>query len=119
VRVVGALLTFHFVCFGWLLFRANSIAHVRELLARLPISTPVTALYELASIGPAPPDALMVDLGTLVISIAVLLVAEELFLSPRKRQVPAMVRTLAFAALGVWVFALAVQTHTPFIYFQF
>lgn len=34
-RIVGAIITFHFVAFGWLLFRAESMAVVREMLSQI------------------------------------------------------------------------------------
>ena len=34
-RVIGVCLTFHVVCFGWILFRANSMQTVGEMLSQI------------------------------------------------------------------------------------
>ena len=34
-RVIGVLITFHLVCFGWILFRADSMQTVGEVLTQI------------------------------------------------------------------------------------
>ena len=34
-RIIGICLTFHVVCFGWILFRATSMQHVGEMLSQI------------------------------------------------------------------------------------
>ncbi len=34
-RVLGILITFHLVCFGWIFFRADSIQTVKEMLSQI------------------------------------------------------------------------------------
>lgn len=34
-RIVGVLITFHLVCFGWILFRADSMQKVGEMLTQI------------------------------------------------------------------------------------
>ena len=34
-RVIGVLITFHLVCFGWILFRADSMQTVGEMLTQI------------------------------------------------------------------------------------
>lgn len=38
-RVIGVLITFHLVCFGWILFRADSMQTVGEVLTQIHIFT--------------------------------------------------------------------------------
>jgi D-alanyl-lipoteichoic acid acyltransferase DltB (MBOAT superfamily) len=118
-RACGTVLTFHLVCLGWLIFRASDVAHVKTLLSRLPIDMPRSALHELTHVGPAPPDVLAVDLGVLAASIVALEVVEWLLRTPHASRTPAPIRWVAWAALCVWLVLASVQTHTPFLYFQF
>ena len=120
-RVIGVVVTFHLVCFGWLLFRARDLAQVRTLVDRLLVSYPVSTLHELTHLGPQPVAVVSVDLAVLVISIAIMELG-ELVISRRAqpwRRLPSSVRWVAWASLSVWVVLAAVQTHSTFLYFQF
>jgi alginate O-acetyltransferase complex protein AlgI len=117
VRAAGIVVTFHLVCFGWLLFRATDLAHVQLLLSRLPIAIPRSAFWELTHVGPAPASMLTFDLAILAASIVVLECVEWFVRRPQRA--PVFVRWLAWSALCVWLLVAAVQTHTPFLYFQF
>lgn len=116
---LGIPLTFHLVCLGWMLFRADDLAHLRLLVAQLPVVTAASVLDDLTRIGPAPPEALIVDLAVLAISIAALESVEWARRRPRLPRFPAALRWPAWALLGSWVLLCAVQGHTPFLYFQF
>jgi D-alanyl-lipoteichoic acid acyltransferase DltB (MBOAT superfamily) len=118
-RALGVAVTFQFVAFGWLLFRAKDLDHVRALLARFPISYPVSTLHEVTHMGPAPAAALGVDLVVLVASIVVMEVGELAITSSKRERIPRAVRWAAWATLSVWVVLTAVQTHSTFLYFQF
>ncbi len=56
-RAVSRLATFHLVCLGWVLFRADSLGHVGEILSRLldwgaaPAVTPAVLLLVAGGIG--------------------------------------------------------------------
>ena len=101
--------TFHFVCLGWLLFRADSLHTVGTMLARL-----VTAW------GPAPAVTPLVLLAV-GFGIGVQYTPEDL----PERVESAFARAGALAqgvALGVLLFvisALGPQGVAPFIYFRF
>jgi alginate O-acetyltransferase complex protein AlgI len=119
VRALGVVVTFHLVCLGWVLFRARSLAHAGEILSRLPVSYPVSTLHEILHLGPWPPGGAAVDLGILVLSIVAVSGVELLGRTSLPARIPAVARWLAWATLCVWVALTAVQTHSPFIYFQF
>jgi hypothetical protein len=115
----GVLLTFNLVCLGLALFRAESLGQVRALFAELPVDWHVSVFWELTHVGPAPPDAVAIDLGILAFSI-VLLEAVQWWLAHRASvRVPPVVRFVAWPLLCVWVVLAAVQSHAPFIYFAF
>ena len=116
---LGVPLTFHLVCLGWMFFRADDLAHLGALLGQLPVVTAATVLDDLTHIGPAPAEALAVELAVLAISIATLEIVEWVRRRPRSFEVPAGLRWPAWALLGSWVLLCAVQGHTPFLYFQF
>ena len=114
---LGMLLTFHLVCFGWLLFRARDLAHIRALSARLLVSYPVSTFHELTHLGPQPAPVLAADLGVLAASLVILELVELGLV--RKPLVPRGLRLVGWAALGTWVVLAAVQAHSTFLYFQF
>jgi D-alanyl-lipoteichoic acid acyltransferase DltB (MBOAT superfamily) len=118
-RALEIALTFHLVCLGWVLFRADDLGHAWELLLRLPVSYPASVVDELARIGPAPPAATTLELAILVLSIAMVEGVERFLRTPRLARTPVPVRWLAWASLCVWILLTAVQSHSPFIYFQF
>lgn len=116
---LGIPLTFHLVCLGWMFFRADDLGHLRVVLAQLPVVTAASVLDDLTRIGPAPAEALVVELGVLAISIATLEIVEWARRRPRAQAVPVVLRWPAWALLSSWTLLCAVQGHTPFLYFQF
>src|SRR5207245_4587332 len=101
--------TFHFVCLGWLLFRADSLHTVGTMLARL-----------LTAWGPAPAVTPLVLLAV-AFGIGVQYIPKGL--PERAEAAFARAGTLAQgAALGALLFvfsALGPQGVAPFIYFRF
>jgi alginate O-acetyltransferase complex protein AlgI len=118
-RLGGVLLTFHLVCLGWVFFRARDLGHAWTVLRQLPISDGGSVLYELTHQGQQPAASRAVDLAILGVSIVVLQAVNGHLRAPLRRALPVPVRWLSWAALSVWVFLTAAQTHSPFIYFQF
>jgi len=115
LRVVG---TFHLVCLGWLIFRANDLTHLGELLLRLPVSYPRSIGAELGAALPG--THLGLELWVLGVSALALAIVEAVRARALRLPTPAPpVRGLAWAALCVWVLLAATQSHSPFIYFQF
>lgn len=107
-RTVRRLVTFHLVCLGWVLFRADSMGRVGEILGRL------------TDWGPAPavtPAVLLLVVGT----IAVQYVDRDI----RGRLQTAFSRlrpVTVTALLGGFLFVLdglGPEGVAPFIYFQF
>jgi alginate O-acetyltransferase complex protein AlgI len=110
------LLTFHFTCFGWLLFRADSLGQVGEMLTAM-----ITDVRATAWTWPA--------VGTLV-QLTVLLSAYQVAQYVRDDLLLALhwrpLRRLAFGLAVVYSAALFWMMHRslvaaaqPFIYFQF
>jgi alginate O-acetyltransferase complex protein AlgI len=104
-RVVATAVTFHLVCFGWLLFRADSMSTVGTMLSRMCTSTPGEEL------GGA--------VYALLAGMGIVLWVEK------TRPLSGLLRGSGFAAtLASWAGGLAAVTlgapsAIPFIYFQF
>jgi D-alanyl-lipoteichoic acid acyltransferase DltB (MBOAT superfamily) len=115
----GVVLTFHLVCASLLLFRAPSLERAYVVASQIPLDHEVSVLFELTRIGPAPADAVTLDLAVLVGSIAVMEIVQWIQARGVVARLPPPVRLLAWSALSAWVLLAAVQTHSPFIYFAF
>lgn len=107
--VLARVLTFHFVCLGWVLFRAPSLEAAGELLAA--IARPWTAGAWLSAAA-----AMAVALGILGQAVAPEVRAR---LRARFARWPLVAQGLAFALAVLLVEALGPQGVAPFIYFQF
>jgi len=108
--VMSTLVMFHLVCFGWLLFRADSMAQVGQMLARIATDFRVTPLA--------------VSAFAMVVFYAGPLMIYELWLDRQPdllqlTRVPWLRRGLAYVycVLMLWFFPPAVSN--VFIYFQF
>jgi D-alanyl-lipoteichoic acid acyltransferase DltB (MBOAT superfamily) len=118
VRFTGRLVTFHVACFGWVFFRASDVGTAMKILSRLDATYPLGILEEICRAGDRPREAAQLDLSILVVSIVALELVNGLVLRPG-RVVSARARAAGFAVLSLWVLLTAVQSRTPFIYFQF
>jgi D-alanyl-lipoteichoic acid acyltransferase DltB (MBOAT superfamily) len=107
-RIVGRLVTFHFVCVGWVFFRADSMGTAFDVLSRL------------VAFGPAPAVTWL-----LVLTIAGSLGAQYV---PRVglanvqsdlSRLPVGVIAIGFGLWLVVVDLLGPEGVAPFIYFQF
>ena len=113
-RRLGQGLTFAFVCFAWVFFRADTVGDALRLLAALPAGW--TAL---PGLGLTPADLLQVALGT-----ALLLRLKD-WPAPLPAGGAAQRRGLAAgffltaAAALAWLSLLAAGAGNAFIYFQF
>jgi D-alanyl-lipoteichoic acid acyltransferase DltB (MBOAT superfamily) len=104
-------LTFHLVCFGWLLFRAQSLADVGIILERLATWAPA------GDVNLFPRD----------VGLYTLMLAWVLHCGPRRQlhriggwlqeRSPALQGTMAAAVIGI--VCVAISPDQPFIYFQF
>jgi len=106
--VVGVLVTFHIVCLGWILFRAESFDLAMQMLAGLGRIGPVVAL---------PPLLLTLIVGGLAMHWlpprAIEGVAERL------KAAPSLTLGLLVGAAILMVEAVRPEGVAPFIYFQF
>jgi len=108
-RIVGALMTFHLVCVGWMAFRAESVAQLARLLGTL------WGGFDLGLAGEwlVPVIALV---GPLLLWQAVQLWTRDL--EPVLRW-PVVVRAVTYAAVVLSIIVLGEDGGAPFIYFQF
>lgn len=106
-EVVATLLTFHFVCAGWVLFRASSLGVAGEVFAALLRGAPGAG---------APWVPLVVVLG-----LALSFVRGDSFSRARLgfARLPLVAQGGAFALVLVALDALGPRGIAPFIYFQF
>lgn len=111
-RVVLALMFFQLVCYGWLLFRANSLAQVIDFTVALSAITP----GQFADLNvPRPPTAALLGIATLLLWDA----GTELGGPRFYRSWPMPARAALYAGL-IYLLAFGATTApTAFIYFQF
>jgi alginate O-acetyltransferase complex protein AlgI len=104
---VAPILTFHFVCVGWVLFRAPSLGAAWEVFAALGRSVRAPMPFWVA--------------GLVSVSLLVSLVStrELAAVAQRFARWPRVAQGAAFAALVVLLDALGPRGVAPFIYFQF
>jgi D-alanyl-lipoteichoic acid acyltransferase DltB (MBOAT superfamily) len=107
-RALGVVATFHLVCAGWLLFRAESLAHAGALLAAFADASPGLAAHWL------PPFAAL---------LAPLALVELAQARSGDREVvlrgPLPVRALVYAGVLAALVLLGEDLGEPFLYFQF
>jgi alginate O-acetyltransferase complex protein AlgI len=105
---VGRLVTFHVVCFGWVFFRASSVADAFDVLGRIVSGTATAALNPMV----------VVVVGAMLASQFVPTGAVRRVRAAFSRwALPA--QAVALAGVLVVVDVLGPQGVPPFIYFQF
>lgn len=112
LRVVGIVVFFQVVCYGWLLFRANSFSQITEFTGRLVgyIYTPAVLTI------PTPPLAAL--LGIVFLFVWDLLIERSGNVKFYARW-PSVVRAGLYAGM-IYLLAFGATTDTSaFIYFQF
>jgi D-alanyl-lipoteichoic acid acyltransferase DltB (MBOAT superfamily) len=108
-RLTGVALTFHAVCLGWVMFRAESATHFGRLLGLL------TGALDPGQAGAwVLPFAVLV--GPLVLWQLLQLVTKDL--EPVLRW-PLVPRALTYAIVALSILVLGEDGGEPFIYFQF
>ncbi len=108
-RVFGIVLTFHFVCFAWIFFRAPTLAHAGLVLGRIGrfasgttnLSWPISAVLVLSIVTHGLPDA-WIDR-----------------LRDRFVRTPALVQGIVLALVALALHAAASTEAQPFVYGQF
>ena len=113
-RVVGAIITFHFVCFTWIFFRAPSMDAVGQMLTQMLFHFNAVIL----------PDFVLGYKGVVLLMLAGYLL--HLVPSGVERSFSQRIVALPFGLKAVWMVAiifLVLQIKSaqiqPFIYFQF
>jgi len=108
-RTTGVLLTFHFVCFAWIFFRAPSLAHASLMVGRI-----ARGRWAIDHISPR---------VALVIATAALLHVVPRAWDARVRdafvRAPALVQGLVLATFAVGLHLAAGARVEPFVYGQF
>lgn len=110
-RVLATLVFFQFVCYGWLLFRARSLAQIQAYTAEL-----LTGSYAWESSLARPP------LATLVGVVALCLYDGAAYRSGRAtfyRSMPGSLRAGFYAVLVFLTLMGLANARSSFIYFQF
>lgn len=108
-RLLSTVGTFHFVCLGWVLFRAGDLGQVGALLRGLARATPGTA-----NVTPLVWACLGAGLATQLVPVRAL--------EPTARRLaalPAYAQAALLAAVILGCRALGTTEVAPFIYFQF
>jgi len=108
-RLPAQLLTFHFVCLGWVFFRATSLAHGLDVLA---------ALAHPWSVGTWLTPALLLALAVGLLGQAVPGTVRGAARAVLER-LPVAVQGVAFALAVLVIEVLGPSGVAPFIYFQF
>lgn len=105
--VLATVLTFHFVCAGWVLFRSTSLTAAGDVFSAIA----------LGASGPVPVWVGAVVLVALLSSLS----SVEAFSAARARfsRLPLIAQGVMFALLVVALDALGPRGIAPFIYFQF
>ena len=103
------LLTFHFVCLGWIFFRASSLESAFALLRALALPW---------TIGPWLSAALSLALGVGLFGQALPMAVRER-IRARFSTLPMVAQGAAFAAAVLFIEVLGPSGVAPFIYFQF
>ena len=108
--IVARLVTFHFVCFGWILFRADSLGGAGDVLRRLFVAWTVESAR-------LPWVAAALVLAMLATHFWPRAVGERAIVAVS--HVPVLVTGLAFAFWLVVLEQFGPDGVAPFIYFQF
>jgi D-alanyl-lipoteichoic acid acyltransferase DltB (MBOAT superfamily) len=106
--VLGALVTFHLVCFAWIFFRAQSVGDAFDYIARIIRLTP----------GSVELDAVVLTIFGAVAMFIVDVVQRRGQSVPLLDRVPAA-RGVVYGALIVAIIVFSGGAPVPFIYFQF
>jgi alginate O-acetyltransferase complex protein AlgI len=108
-RAFSVFVTFHFVCFAWIFFRAEDFAQATAVLRQIATFTTDTSNLAL-------PVALLIAFGVLVHWIP-----ERMFETARNRfvRLPAMAQASALFALAFGLYLVASSDLVPFVYSRF
>jgi D-alanyl-lipoteichoic acid acyltransferase DltB (MBOAT superfamily) len=108
-RVVGVIVTFHFVCFAWIFFRAGTFDHARLLLSQM------------AQLSTFHPNLHAEVLGVLAVGLVTHFLPERWFRWGQATFVraPGWAQGFGLLAAAVVLSRMISQAAVPFVYFQF
>ena len=108
-QIAAALLTFHFVCFTWIFFRAATLSEARSILGRIASHTVSSENLTLPL------------LGVMALAIAIHCVPPQLFAAAEHKaaHLPFWAQGLGLAALVLLIQTFAGQGSAPFVYGNF
>jgi len=113
-RCIGIVITFHVVCFGWIMFRATDMQTVRNMLSQIFTDFKPALIPQVVS-GYAPVMALMA-IGYL---LHLLPAKSGLWAQQTVTKSPLPVKAIVLALLIWGVMLIKSSEIQPFIYFQF
>ena len=112
-RCIGIVITFHVVCFGWIMFRATDMQTVRNMLSQIFTDFKPALIPQVVS-GYAPVMALMA-IGYL---LHLLPAKSGLWAQQTVTKSPLPVKAIVLALLIWGVMLIKSSEIQPFIYFQ-
>jgi alginate O-acetyltransferase complex protein AlgI len=108
-RIASTFLTFHYVCFAWIFFRAPTFAHAKLMLSRI-----ASGHYGTVNLSARVVVLLLVALGLHFTPKTTMLKVRDAFV-----RAPAVVQGLALAGVALCLHAVAGTKAEPFVYGQF
>ena len=109
LRVVFGLITFHYVCFAWVFFRADSFGKAIVVLKQIGTLT---------TFHPNLPPKLLAMLGLAVVTHLIPHVRWD-WLKEKFAAMPAPAQAVALFAVAIGLHEVASSAALPFVYFQF
>ena len=114
VRVVSALITFHFVCLCWIFFRAANLETVSLMLSQIFLNFNASIFWEFVS-------GYSLVFTLMLVGYALHFVPDSITEQVRERiiEMPLYAKALCIVAVIVLVIQTKSAEVQPFIYFQF
>lgn len=113
-RTIGLIVTFHIVCFAWIMFRAQDMEHVNDMLYQIGFNFQYSGIWDV--------------IRGYYLSIALIILGFTIHVLPQwfKRHLrkvfitlPLFVKILIVATVAIILYQSQSSEIQPFIYFQF
>lgn len=121
-HVLSVLLTFHAVCIGWVLFRADNMDIAATMLKQMFFLSPVTAsvaAWQLTIVNVQDPIIFLILPMVLALLFAGQVLSGWLAARVQPITLPMPIRAIGVAALVLVLFLFSPDSSPKFIYFQF
>ena len=115
-RIFGHLYTIAAFIFGWVIFRAESVAHIGVILSAMFGSHGEGSLFDLAAAGTIKPIYIVAGITGVICSMPVAVKIREFLV---KRNLAVIIDIASVCALLYCGATLAQGAYNPFIYFRF